>query len=583
MNAARLLSRVIMFGGKQKPYNNSVSERRIRREIRQVLLGLAFMASFLVIAGKMAVVALSTPEEPRSSPSVSKAISQRADIVDRNGLVIATNMPTNSLYAHPHLLAKGGGARRAAENLAAIFPEIDAERLHKDLTGKRKFIWIKRRISPEQMQLVHNIGEPELLFGSRETRIYPNGELAAHILGGTIFENEGVHSADVIGFAGVEKTFDSFLRDPANNGAPLVLSIDLTLQFIATKLLSDGVKLFGAKGGSAVLLDVHNGQVLALVSIPGFDPNHNRKRFAKGANAEDSPDFNRAVQGVYEFGSVFKVFAVAQALDIGFVSPESVIATTPIRIGKFVIKDHYGPRDSMTVRDVLVRSSNAGAVRLALQSGANRQREFLENLGLGRILDLEVAESAVAKPKMPKRWSNAAQATVAFGYGLSATPVHLAAAFAAIVNGGYYFPPTILAHSDGNRSARQVISGKTSAQMRDLLSQVVESGTGRAARIDGYSIGGKTGTADKANPRGGYYRDRVLSTFASFFPASDPRYVLVVSLDEPSAGTGTRTERTAGQTAAPLAGEMITRLAPALGLWPEDEEPEVQAQLASGI
>ncbi len=286
-------------------------------EGRLLLLCGAFLAVFGVVAAQMGFLAASEPAEPVSAGSGSAIVAQRADIVDREGRILATNLVTHSLYAQPPQMIDPVAS---AEKLAAIFPDLDAERLKKDFTGKRKFLWVKKKISPEQMQLVHEIGDPGLLFGPREMRLYPNGAIASHVLGGASFGREGVRSAEVVGTAGVEKTFDTWLRDPANGGAPLQLSLDLTVQSTVEDVLYGGMKLMNAKAASAILMDVHTGEVVAMASLPDFDPNTRPAPLLKGSPG-DSPLFNRAVQGVYELGSTFKVFAVAQALDLGLVSP----------------------------------------------------------------------------------------------------------------------------------------------------------------------------------------------------------------------------------------------------------------------
>ena len=267
---------------------------RARAEGRLLVLGVFFLCAFAVIGGRMGALAASEPEEPRASVSGNPIIGQRADIVDRNGRLLATNLATHSLYAHPQEMIE---PERTAEALAAIFPELDAEDLLKDFTGERRFLWVRRELSPEQKQAVHDIGEPGLHFGPREMRLYPNGPIAAHILGGASYGREGVASAEVIGVAGVEKQFDDFLRDPANEGAPLQLSIDLTVQAAAERVLAGGMMLMNARGAASVLMDVRTGEIISLVSLPDFDPNDRPPVLTEG-DQSDSPLFNRAVQGV---------------------------------------------------------------------------------------------------------------------------------------------------------------------------------------------------------------------------------------------------------------------------------------------
>ncbi|MFV2002470.1 MAG: peptidoglycan D,D-transpeptidase FtsI family protein, partial [Paracoccaceae bacterium] len=443
--------------------------------------------------------------------------------------------------------------------------------LLKQFTGSRKFLWIKKRISPEQQQQVQDIGEPGLLFGPREMRLYPNGRLAAHILGGASFGREGVNAAELIGVAGVEKEFDSFLRDPANASAPLQLSIDLTVQAAAERVLAGGMKLMNARGAASVLMDVKTGEIISMVSLPDFDPNQRPTPLTKG-QAADSPLFNRAVQAVYELGSTFKIFTVAQALDIDLVQPDTLIDTRgPLVWGKYRIRDFRNYGDSLTVSKVLIKSSNIGAARIATMIGAERQRAFLASLGLLSPTSVELVEAPGIRPLEPDNWSEISTMTIAYGHGISVSPLHLAAAYASVVNGGTLVQPTLIKSAEIQNGPR-VVSVKTSAIAASLLRQVVTRGTASLGEVAGYAVGGKTGTADKPDlVNGGYYEDKVIATFASVFPANDPKYVLIVSLDEPVETSGTAPRRTAGWTAVPVAAEMIGRIAPLLGLRPEIE------------
>ena len=548
---------------------------RQRAEGRLLLLGLAFFCAFAVIGGRMGTLASSVPEEPRATTVGNPIIGQRADIVDRNGRILATNLATHSLYAHPQDMIDPGNAARG---LAAIFPELDEAELLKDFTGERRFLWIRRQLSPEQMQAVHDIGSPGLLFGPREMRLYPNGPIAAHVLGGASYGREGVASAEVIGVAGVERQFDAFLRDPANEGAPLQLSLDLTIQAAAEQVLAGGMSLMSAKGAASVLMDIHTGEIISMVSLPDFDPN-NRPRVLTQGDQSDSPLFNRAVQGVYELGSTFKIFAVAQAMELGLVNPNTMIDTKgPLTWGRFRIRDfhNYGPELSVT--EVIVESSNIGTARIAMQIGAERQREFLGTLGLLEPTPVELTEAPTGKPLLPPNWSELSAMTISYGHGLSSSPLHLASAYASVLNGGTRIEPTLLRMENPQEGPR-VVSPQVSRAAMDMLRQVVMRGTASFGEVPGYEVGGKTGTADKPRENGGgYYDDKVVATFATAFPASNPQYVLVVTLDEPTIETLGEDRRTAGWTAVPVTAEMIRRVAPLLGL-----RPQVDTQQSVGI
>ena len=540
---------------------------RRRAEGRLLVLGVMFFAAFAVIGVRMGMVAQSEPVEPRASVAGADIVAQRADIVDRKGRILATNFETHSLYAQPQQMIE---PELAARELARIFPDLDEARLLKDFTGKRKFLWIRKKISPEQMQAVHEIGEPGLLFGPREMRLYPNGKLAAHMLGGASFGREGVHAAEVIGVAGIEKYFDDRLRDPARGHEPLTLSLDLTVQAAVERVLLGGMHIMNAKGAAAVLMDVHTGEVISIASLPDFDPN-NRPRPPTEGSPDVSPLFNRAVQGVYELGSVFKIFTVAQALDLGLVNPETMINTRgPLQWGKHKIRDFHDYGAELTTTKVIVKSSNIGTARIAQIIGAKRQRAFLQALGLLEAPELEIVEAKGGQPLLPPKWSELSTMTISYGHGVSVSPLHLAAGYAAIANGGTKVTPTLL-KTDTRQDGPRVMSPQTAAAARSMLREVVTDGTASFGEVPGYAVGGKTGTADKPKPRGGYYEDKVIATFASIFPAYQPKYVLIVTLDEPVETSGPTPRRTAGWTAVPVAAEIIRRTAPLLGLRPEIE------------
>ncbi|QJF50774.1 peptidoglycan D,D-transpeptidase FtsI family protein [Roseobacter ponti] len=544
-------------------------QARQRAEGRLLVLGVFFLMAFLVVGARMGMMATSEPREPRAEAPGSVIHAARADIVDRNGALLATNFETHALYAQPPQMIDPA---HAARELAKVFPDLKEQDLLEDFTGKRKFLWIKKKISPEQMQAVHEIGDPGLMFGARDMRLYPNGQLAAHVLGGAGFGKEGVSAAEVIGVAGVEKYFDDYLRDPAN--AQLQLSLDLTVQAAAERVLYGGMKLMNAKGATSILMDVHTGEVISVVSLPTFDPNARPRPLASG-DASDTPLFNRSVQGVYELGSTFKIFTVAQAMDLGLVNPDTVIDTKgPLRWGKFRIRDFRNYGDEMSVTKIIVKSSNIGTARLAMEIGAARQRAFLQRLGMLDATGFEIVEAATGKPLLPKNWSEISAMTISYGHGLSTSPMHLAAGYAAIANGGLKVQPTIL-KQDGPRKGERVFSERSSAAARKMLRKVVTEGTASFGEVAGYAVGGKTGTADKPRPQGGYYDDKVIATFASIFPAHDPKYVLIVTLDEPVDTTSDEPRRTAGWTAVPVAAEMIRRIAPLLGLRPTVEPAEL--------
>ena len=551
---------------------------RVRAESRLAVLGLMFFCAFVVIGARMGLLSATEPTEPRAYASGASIIASRADIVDRQGRILATNMETHSLYAHPQQMVD---PERAAQELARIFPDLDGEALARRFSDKKsKFRWVKKKISPEQMQAVHDIGEPGLLFGPREMRLYPNGALASHVLGGASFGREGVHAAEVIGTAGIEKFFDAQLRDPARGGAPLELSLDLGIQAAVERVLYSGMKLMNAKGAAAVLMDVHTGEVISIASLPDFDPNDRPNPPTSGAPS-DSPLFNRAVQGVYELGSTFKIFAAAQAMELGLVTPQTMIDTRPpFKVGGFRIGEFEGHNyGEIPVEEIIIKSSNRGTGKLALAIGVERQQAFLKSLGFFDATGLEIVEAAGGKPLLPQRWGELSSVTISYGHGLSSSPLHLAAGYSAIANGGRVVAPTLL-KQQGPRLGDRVMSERVAQDARTMLRKVVSEGTASFGDVPGYHVGGKTGTADKPKENGGgYYKDKTITTFASMFPAEAPEYVLIVTLDEPVETSGDKPRRTAGWTAVPIGAEIIGRVAPLLGLRPEYDTGEMQATL----
>ncbi|MEQ8366756.1 MAG: penicillin-binding protein 2 [Roseicyclus sp.] len=548
---------------------------RQRAESRLLLMALVFVMAFGSVGFRMAALATEEIEEPRLATTGTSIQNTRADIVDRQGRVLATNFATNALYAHPHEIID---PRAAADGLAEIFPDMDAERLFARFTSERRFLWLRRYLSPEQEQQVHDLGEPGLLFGPREMRLYPNGGVAAHVLGGAGFGQEAVNAAEVIGIAGVEAQFDEDLRDPARD-VPLTLSLDLTVQATIEEVLAGGMALMNARAASAIMMDVHTGEVLAMASLPDFDPNARPRPLLEGDQGDD-PLFNRAVQGVYELGSVFKAFTVAQALELGLYGVDDMIDTRgPLRMAGFAINDFRSHGASQSVHDVFIHSSNIGTARIAQVIGSERQRAFLERFGLLEATPVEVVEAANARPLLPGRWGELATMTISYGHGIGVSPLHLAAAYSTLVNGGTLIEPTLIRRDSPQRGER-VISTDTSVAMRQLMRAVVTEGTASFGEVEGYAVGGKTGTADLPRPQGGYYEDRNLNTFASAFPMHDPQYVLILTMQEPVELSGPEPRRTSGWTVVPVAAEVIRRTAPLLGLRPEIE-PQGAYRLSS--
>ena len=539
-------------------------------QFRLFALLTALILAFFLIGFQMVMMATNTIDGEIKQRLPSDNISNRKDIVDRQGRLLATNISVNSLYAHPHEIIDKD---KVIKDLTNIFPNQKGGIFREKIMTDKPFVWLKRTMSPNQQQSVLDIGQPGLYFGPRKMRIFPNREIASHTLGGVRFGHERVNGAEILGTAGVELFFDDFLSKVNKGKESLQLSLDLTVQSLIEQILQDGIKLMGAKGGSAVLMNSKNGEILSLVSFPEFDPNDRPKNLFK-ANPADSPIFNRAVQGIYELGSVFKIFTVALALDEGLVNLETELKTVgPLRVGGRTISDHkyFGP--SLTVEEIIVKSSNIGTVRIANKIGSELLKEFYKSLGLLDKTSLELPETRLTIPQSPKKWKSLDTATASYGHGIAVSPIHLAAAYSSLVNGGYKVSPTLVLKKKKvmdetvKKPKIQVIKNVTSIMVRSLLNKVVVNGTAKDSNFGGYSVGGKTGTAEKPDPvKGGYYENKVISTFASVFPISTGDYVLVVTLDEPENNLGSESFRYASKTAVPISAKIISRIAPLLGL-----------------
>jgi len=540
-------------------FRTAIETGRTRLLITGTVMALAF-----VIVGVRVVdlTVLRTPSEPsQAKRSRSGNIeTERADIVDRNGVLLATSLSTVSLSANPRRILDPDDATR---QLLRIMPELDADELARKLSSNRTFVYVKRRLTPRQQYAVNQLGIPGLEFQREETRVYPHGQLMSHVLGHTDIDNLGV--------AGLEKTFNDRLR---MDGRPMRLSMDVRVQYILRDELSQAMTRFDAKGAAGVVLDVQTGEVAALVSLPDFDANH-------PGTANDEQKFNRATLGVYELGSTFKIFTTAQALDAGIVDMRGGYdASKPLRVSRFTIRDYHAKNRWLSVPEIFKYSSNIGAAKMAMDIGGPAQKAFLADLGFLDPATIEIPE--VGRPRAPNPWRPINTMTISFGHGLSVSPLHLAAGVGAMVNGGRVLTPTLIRMpEDVQRHGKQVISEHTSAQMRRLLRLVVAEGTGGKANARGYLVGGKTGTAEKINARGRYERKALISSFVGAFPMTRPRYVVYAVLDEPQGNKETHGYATGGWVAAPVIKRVVERMAPILGIAPVDPEaPEIRQALA---
>ncbi len=548
-----------------KSYNNNLKNKLNKSPtFRIYILLFTFIFAFIVIGTQMVLMAINPISISDDRKVNLNNKFDRKDIIDKNGVLLATNVKVNSLYAHPSEIIN---KEKVINSLVKIFPDFDKENLIKKLYSNKPFVWLRKTISPEQQNLVKDIGQPGLYFGPREMRIYPNGTSAAHILGGTRYGLESVENAEILGTAGVELFYNKQLSNKDNPLEPLQLSIDIKIQALVEEILENGIKLMGAKGGSVILMDSKTGEIMSLASFPKFNPNLRPRNLFKN-DPSNSPIFNRAVQGVYELGSVFKIFPVAQGLDTKLIETDTKFNThNPIRISGRTISDHkyFGP--NLTVEDIIIKSSNIGTVRIAQKIGSNNLKKFYEDLGLLDSTTLELPETKGTKPQQPKKWKNLETATASYGHGIAVSPVHLATAYSILVNGGVKINPSIIKQTKQNMQTDKIISENTSKEIRLILEKVVTKGTARDSDFGGYGVGGKTGTAEKPNPiEGGYYENKVISTFASVFPISTGKFVIVVTLDEPENNFGSESYRYASKTAVPVAAKIISRVAPLLNL-----------------
>ena len=487
-------------------------------------------------------------EEDVDTAAVAPQKVIRRDIVDRNGQVVATSVATASLAANPTLIRHD---REVADALAALIPGLDRNALRARLANKHSsFVYIKRHLTPAQQEAVNNLGVPGLFFEPDTRRVYPYGSLMAHVLGFVGVDNQGL--------AGIERSQDRALMEPWHEEA-LKLSIDVRVQAMLHDELAKAVKTYRAIGATGVVSDIRTGEVIAMVNLPDFDPNQPQK-------ADPNARFNRASLGAYEMGSVFKTFTTAAALDSGVVSMRGGYdARKPIKVARYMIRDAHPENRWLSVPEIFAYSSNIGTVKMALDVGTPRMKDFLGKLGMFTPVHTELSEAA--QPLVPHEWREINTMTISYGHGISVSPLHVVRAFAALSGDGKLRPLTFLR---GHKVMEEVpvIKPDTVARVRELLRIVVAHGTAKAANAAGYAVGGKTGTAEKVSGRG-YKHDAKLASFVGVFPAHDPQYVILAMIDEPKGTKATYGYATGGWVAAPLVGSFVQRAAPALGLSPD--------------
>lgn len=548
-----------IFGEFAKP---APSGRELEFQIRDrlVLTMVAVLGLFAIVQARL--VYLGSQENrgyvAQQAADVALAAS-RPRILDRNGQVLALDIQMQSLFAEPKLIENPD---ETFEALITVLPDLDFDVTMRRLKNGAGFVWLKREITPAQQQQILALGLPGVGFRSESKRFYPGGATASHVLGHTNIDNQGI--------AGLEKHLDDTgLRALQQAGfavkkdlEPVQTTIDLRVQHYVREALTEAMENYQAIGAAGVVLDIHTGEIVALSSLPDYNPNNPK-------NALKKDRLNRMSAGVYEMGSTFKTFTTAMALESGKANLRSRFdASKPLYYGRFRISDFHGKKRVLTVPEVFIYSSNIGTAKMADLVSIEDHRSFIKKLGLlDRLTGFELPE--VARPTEPKKWGKLSSVTISFGHGMSTTPLQTAVAAAALMNGGRLIPPTLMPRSpeEAGELSHRVVSPKTSNEMRYLMRLNVLQGSGRKAQVPGYVVGGKTGTAEKV-VKGRYSRNKRFNAFLSAFPVTDPKYVVLVVIDEPKPEKGRR-YATAGWNAVPTVGKIIKRAAPVLGVQPD--------------
>ncbi|MEO1066601.1 MAG: penicillin-binding protein 2 [Pseudomonadota bacterium] len=540
---------------------------------RLVLISVVFLAIFGAIGFRLTTLA-STPYQqgPKIAGTSNTLMTARPDLVDRNDEVMAKDLTTFSLHANPKKVAYPA---EVVDQLATVIPDLDRKKILRRLKGDSRFVWIKRELTPAHHQRILDLGIPGLEFHRETRRFYPGGSIASHIVGHVNIDNQGI--------AGFEKFVDdSGLADLHDVGfatnarlEPVQLSVDMRVQHVVRDELAKAMQRYKAIAAVGIIMNAKTGEVVAMSSLPDYDPNNPQSSLTTNA-------INRATAGVFEMGSTFKSITTAMALDSGAVDmTDRLDATNPIRVGRFTIRDFHAKKRVLSVPEVFIYSSNIGTAKMALKVGIENHQAFLERLGLLAAADHELPE--IGKPLSPKEWKQLSSITISFGHGVSVTPLQTLSAAASLLNGGKLIPPTFQPRTveAANALAKQVVSPETSDNMRYLFRLNVEKGSGRRADVNGYYVGGKTGTAEKV-VNGRYSSDKKLNSFLSAFPSHDPEYVMLVMIDEPQPLEGQRAA-TAGLNAAPTTAAIIRRVATTLGVAPrfDDERQPIDVKFRS--
>lgn len=518
---------------------------------RLMLVMLLFVGATMLVVARLGMLQIFT-DRSSGVQLVDPLLPPRGDIVDRNGAPLARTIDAWSIGVHPRDII--GDRADLAVRLNALMPEHSVAQYRAMLSANRSYLYLSRRAMPELVQAVNALGEPGIVFNREPERLYPQTAMAGHVLGWTDSLGHGV--------AGMERVLDARLVDPARRGQPVMLAIDARVQATLESELDQATTALSAEGGTGIVMDVQTGEIVAMASSPTFNPN-------AAGHSDPSALYNRATMGVYELGSTFKPLTIAAAMEAGVVTSLSQRwdATAPIQIGRYRIHDDEPAGRALTIPELIVRSSNIATAHIADTMGPARMAAAFHNLGFDRPVQVELRERT--RTLLPANWGRTETMTSGFGHGIAITPLHLATAYCALVNGGMLHPATLLRVLPGQAvPGRRVYSEATSYQIRQLLRLNVLHGTGRRAEAAGFRVGGKTGTGEKAMA-GGYNRHLNVSTFAAAFPMDAPRYVVVVMIDAPHGTAETFGLTTAAWTAAPVVSRVIARVGPLLGIIPD--------------
>ena len=524
------------------------------RKIKLLVSSLILVISFTTIGYR--TITLASVKKDNVSKTVHKKIETktfkknlRGNIYDRNNKILATTINTLSLNINPQEILN---INQTIKKLIKIFPDLNNRDLLRKLNSNKKHINLLREISPKDYARLLQIGIEGLKIQIRTKRIYPNNSLASHVLGGTDIDGKGI--------AGIEKKFDSQL----GVGENINLSIHSGIQHITKKLLSDQITRFQAEGGAGIVMDAKNGQVYSIVSLPDYNANNYN-------NTLNTKIFNKATKGIYELGSTLKLITATIAFESNLINENDVFdVSKPLKVSSRTISDFHPLSYSINIPEVVVHSSNIGSAKMAEKFGPSIQLKYLKSLGLMDILPLEIPE--LGKPKIIMDKKVLTTMTISYGHGISITPMHLTSATATIVNNGIKVNPTLLLDKKSTENV-QIISSKTSMKMKSIMRLVVKNkyGTAKKAEVAGYLIGGKTGTAEKINPNGGYFKKKNIVAFTGAFPMNDPKFIITIMIDNPKGQKFSNGYRTAGWVAAPVVKRLVTRIAPILGVKPQLE------------